>query len=69
MAYTGFAGDYADQRPRGFSLKRWVAAVFQPVPSTTGGSTEPATRKLYGPLPGDARASGYFGDLDTEVGF
>lgn len=68
MAYTGFAGDYTERRTTGFSLRRLVASVFHPMPGAPDAET-PAVRRLYGPLPGDARATGYFGDLDTEVGF
>lgn len=69
MAFTDFAGDYSQARASGFSLRRWVASVFHPMPCSKDADTNTAARKLFGPLPGDARARGYMGDLDMEVGF
>lgn len=69
MAYTGFAGDYSQERAGGFSLRRWVASVFHPTPNAGAGEQPATARGLFGPLPGDARAKGYMGDLDIEVGF
>jgi hypothetical protein len=69
MAYTGFAGEYSQERAGAFSLRRWVASVFHPMAKADGSEKPAAGRALFGPLPGDARAKGYMGDLDIEVGF
>jgi hypothetical protein len=67
MAYTDVAGHVVLAKPAHGAWRRFLTSFFAPRSTRMG--EPPVSRKLAGPLPGDARAKGYLADLDIEVGF
>lgn len=69
MAYTGFAEYFDAPAVKPGLVRRMITALFASEAEEIVADGTEVPRRLAGPMPGDRRATGYLGDLDTEVGF